>query len=177
MTSNAFVLPTSNAVSTLAPDIHPVRFELIHNALLAITEEMGANLRRIAYSSNITTRGDFSCAFFDRRLRIIAQAFTQPSHLGSLAHIVPPAVAAYGPEHLKPGDDIPINDPFLGGVHLNDFTLRCCERANAWGRRVWSGVEAANGSSRRRRRYGEDLHRARVTGLRGYPGPEHTDRG
>jgi N-methylhydantoinase B len=36
---------------------------------------------------------------------------------------VPRAVAAYGSEHLKPGDGILINDPFLGGVHLNDITL------------------------------------------------------
>src|SRR5437667_8663245 len=84
---------------------------------------MGATLRRAAYSTNIKTRGDFSCAFFDRELRTIAQAFAQPSHLGSLAHIVPRAVRTYGSERLAPGDGILINDPYLGGVHLNDITL------------------------------------------------------
>jgi hypothetical protein len=44
----------------LALEIDPVRFEVIRNALLAITEEMGATLRRAAYSTNIKTRGDFS---------------------------------------------------------------------------------------------------------------------
>jgi N-methylhydantoinase B len=107
----------------LAGDIDPVRFEVLRNALLAITEEMGATLRRAAYSTNIKTRGDFSCAFFDRELRTIAQAFAQPSHLGSLAHIVPQAILAYGVEHLLPGDGILLNDPYLGGVHLNDITL------------------------------------------------------
>jgi N-methylhydantoinase B len=107
----------------LAPDIDPVRFEVVRNALLAITEEMGATLRRAAYSTNIKTRGDFSCAFFDRDLRTIAQAFAQPSHLGSLAHIVPRAIRAYGADRLAPGDGILINDPYLGGVHLNDITL------------------------------------------------------
>jgi N-methylhydantoinase B len=107
----------------LAPDIDPVRFEVLRNALTAITEEMGATLRRAAYSTNIKTRGDFSCAFFDAELRTIAQAFAQPSHLGSLAHIVPRAVRAYGAERLAPGDGILINDPYLGGVHLNDITL------------------------------------------------------
>ena len=100
-----------------------MRCEVIRHALLAITEEMGATLRRAAYSTNIKTRGDFSCVFFDRQLRTIAQAFAQPSHLGSLAHIVPQATAAYGPERLKPGDGILINGPYLGGVHLNDITL------------------------------------------------------
>src|SRR5215470_16245461 len=107
----------------LAADVDPVRFEVIRNALLAITEEMGATLRRAAYSTNIKTRGDFSCAFFDRELRTIAQAFAQPSHLGSLAHIVPRAIRAYGADRLAPGDGILINDPYLGGVHLNDITL------------------------------------------------------
>jgi N-methylhydantoinase B len=109
--------------STLPASIDPVRFEVIRNALLAITEEMGATLRRAAYSTNIKTRGDFSCAFFDRELRTVAQAFAQPSHLGSLAHIVPHAVKAYGTDQLMPGDGILINDPYLGGVHLNDITL------------------------------------------------------
>jgi N-methylhydantoinase B len=115
--------PPSSPQRTLASDVDPVRFEVIRNALLAITEEMGATLRRAAYSTNIKTRGDFSCAFFDRGLRTIAQAFAQPSHLGSLAHIVPRAIRTYGPERLAPGDGILINDPYLGGVHLNDITL------------------------------------------------------
>jgi N-methylhydantoinase B len=114
---------TTASNRALAPDIDPVRFEVIRNALLAVTEEMGATLRRAAYSTNIKTRGDFSCAFFDRELRTVAQAFAQPSHLGSLAHIVPRAIRAYGAEHLAPGDGILINDPYLGGVHLNDITL------------------------------------------------------
>jgi N-methylhydantoinase B len=121
--AHASLQAASTSIGTLAPDIDPVRFEVIRNALLAITEEMGATLRRAAYSTNIKTRGDFSCAFFDRHLRTIAQAFAQPSHLGSLAHIVPCAIEAYGMENLRPGDGILINDPYLGGVHLNDITL------------------------------------------------------
>lgn len=123
MTANASLITAQSVNRAFAADIDPVRFEVIRNALLAITEEMGATLRRAAYSTNIKTRGDFSCAFFDRQLRTIAQAFAQPSHLGSLAHIVPSAIAAYGVENLRPGDGILINDPFLGGVHLNDITL------------------------------------------------------
>ena len=115
--------PAAPPQRALAADIDPVRFEVIRNALLAITEEMGATLRRAAYSTNIKTRGDFSCAFFDRELRTIAQAFAQPSHLGSLAHIVPRAIARLRCRTPAPGDGILINDPFLGGVHLNDITL------------------------------------------------------
>src|ERR671935_2584535 len=123
MPSHAVLPPPPHLGSAFPAGIDPVRFEVLRNALLAITEEMGATLRRAAYSTNIKTRGDFSCAFFNRQLRTIAQAFAQPSHLGSLAHIVPHAVKAYGAEQLMPGDGILINDPYLGGVHLNDITL------------------------------------------------------
>src|SRR5499425_2132404 len=123
MPSHAVLDTPPQAGSAFPAGIDPVRFEVIRNALLAITEEMGATLRRAAYSTNIKTRGDFSCAFFDRELRTIAQAFAQPSHLGSLAHIVPRAIGSYGADRLAPGDGILINDPYLGGVHLNDITL------------------------------------------------------
>jgi N-methylhydantoinase B len=105
------------------PGLDPIRFEVIRNALVAATEEMAATLRRSAYSTNIKTRADFSCAFFDRDLRAIAQAFTQPVHLGSLVELVPRAVRAYGVDRLQPGDMLVTNDPYGGGVHLNDITV------------------------------------------------------
>jgi N-methylhydantoinase B len=105
------------------PDLDPIRFEVIRNALVAATEEMAATLRRSAYSTNIKTRADFSCSFFDSDLRAVAQAFTQPVHLGSLVELVPRAVQAYGVDRLQPGDMLVTNDPYSGGVHLNDITL------------------------------------------------------
>lgn len=103
--------------------IDPIQFEVVRNALLEATEEMAVALKRSAYSTNIKTRTDFSCAFFDRDLRTVAQASGQPVHLGSLSEFVPRAVRAYGPTNLGPGDAILANDPYLGGVHLNDITL------------------------------------------------------
>src|SRR5947209_2457212 len=97
--------------------IDPVQFEVVRNALLEATEEMASALKRSAYSTNIKTRTDFSCAFFDRHLRTVAQASGQPVHLGSLAEFVPRVVRQYGPEKLGPGDGILANDPYLGGVH------------------------------------------------------------
>jgi N-methylhydantoinase B len=103
--------------------VDPVRFEVIKSALAAAIDEMGVALQRSAYSTNIKTRGDFSCMFFDRDLRAVAQAFTQPIHLGGLFHLVPTVIRDYGPEKLDPGDGLLVNDPFKGGVHLNDVTL------------------------------------------------------
>lgn len=101
----------------------PITFEVVRHALTEATEEMAVALRRSAYSTNIKTRADFSCAFFDRDLNVVAQAFCQAVHLGSLVHLVPIAVREYGPENLGPGDAILCNDPYLGGVHLNDISL------------------------------------------------------
>ena len=102
--------------------VDPVLLEVIRNALVEATEEMGVTLRRSAYSTNIKTRADFSCVFFDERLRCVAQGFAQPTHLGSMVEIVPRVVRAYR-RPLEPGDTIVSNHPFLGGVHLNDITV------------------------------------------------------
>jgi len=103
--------------------LDPISFEVIRNALVAATDEMVLTLRRSAYSTNIKTRSDFSCAFFDAKLRAVAQGFTQPVHLGSMVEQVPQAIRSYGPENLHAGDVIITNDPFPSGVHLNDVSL------------------------------------------------------
>ena len=99
----------------------PIKFEVIRNALVETTEEMSAALRRSAYSTNIKTRCDYSCAIFDREKRVLAQCFAQANHLGSMVRMVPLALRDYGVENLGPGDTIVMNDPYLGGVHLNDI--------------------------------------------------------
>ncbi|HZG34554.1 MAG TPA: hydantoinase B/oxoprolinase family protein [Gaiellaceae bacterium] len=101
----------------------PITFEVIRNALVAATDEMVIALRKSAYSTNIKTRSDFSCALFDADLRAVAQGFNQPVHLGSMVEQVPRAVLDYGPERLAEGDVLVTNEPFPSGVHLNDVTL------------------------------------------------------
>ena len=103
--------------------VDPISFEVIRNALVAATDEMVVALQRSAYSTNIKTRSDFSCAFFDAELRSVAQGFAQPVHLGSMTEQIPHAIRDYGPENLGPGDVIVTNDPYPSGVHLNDVSL------------------------------------------------------
>jgi N-methylhydantoinase B len=103
--------------------VDAIAFEVIRNALVAATDEMVLALKRSAYSTNIKTRSDFSCAFFDAQLRSVAQGFAQPVHLGSMVEQVPKAVLAYGGDGLAPGDVIVTNDPHPSGVHLNDVSL------------------------------------------------------
>ena len=114
------------------PDMDPVTFEVLRNALINITEEMALTIRRAAYSTNIKTRADFSCAFFDTKLRCIAQSFAQPAHLVSMATIAPAAIREWGPDALAEGDALLVNDPHRGASHLNDIT--CISPVFAGGR-------------------------------------------
>jgi N-methylhydantoinase B len=106
-----------------ANGIDPIQFEVVRSALTQVAEEMAAALRRSAYSTNVKTRQDFSCAFFDRDCRPISQAFSQPVHLGSFVELIPNSVKEYGAENLGPGDMLVVNNPFGGGSHLNDVTV------------------------------------------------------
>ena len=114
----------SDRTSDLTIDrIDPIQFEVVRSALTQVAEEMAAALRRSAYSTNVKTRQDFSCAFFDRDCRPISQAFSQPVHLGSFVELIPNSVKVYGAENLGPGDMLVVNNPFGGGSHLNDVTV------------------------------------------------------
>ena len=101
----------------------PILFEVIRNALVEATEEMSVSLQRTAYSTNIKTRLDYSCAFVDAQGRMVAQAFCQPAHLVTIGRIVPRAVREYGSGSLEPGDGLLVNDPHRQGSHLNDVFL------------------------------------------------------
>ena len=96
------------------------RQEVLRHRFAAIANEMSVALQRAAYSTNIKTRRDHSCAVVDPTGRIVAQSFSQPAHLGTLAHFVPRIIADYGAERLRPGDGLVCNDGHLGGIHLND---------------------------------------------------------
>ena len=62
----------------------PIAMEVFSNRLLSITEEMGTNLIRASFSTNIKERRDCSVGLFDVDGRLIAQAAHIPLHLGSL---------------------------------------------------------------------------------------------
>ncbi|MCA9266190.1 MAG: hydantoinase B/oxoprolinase family protein [Planctomycetales bacterium] len=101
----------------------PIQFEVLRSSFAAMADEMAAALRKAAFSTNIKTRADFSCALFDRQMRVIAQSFSQPIHLASMARLVPLALQKYGSERLGPGDVLATNDSHNGSMHLNDVCL------------------------------------------------------
>ncbi|RMD68832.1 MAG: 5-oxoprolinase, partial [Bacteroidetes bacterium] len=97
-----------------------VALELFSNRFTAIAEEMGAQLQRTAFSTNVKERLDFSCALLDPEARLLVNAPHIPVHLGSLgvcARLVLEALP------LQPGDVVITNHPKYGGSHLPDITL------------------------------------------------------
>jgi len=98
----------------------PVELEIFRELFHSIAEEMGASLRRSAFSPNIRERHDYSCAVFDRAAQVIAMGDHMPVHLGSMPMSVKAAIERL---NLGPGDVAMVNDPFAGGTHLPDITL------------------------------------------------------
>src|SRR5205814_4512242 len=100
--------------------IDAVELEVFKNIFHSIAEEMGAALRRTAFSPNIKERRDYSCAVFDAAGEVIAMGDHMPVHLGSMPMSVRAAIDAGG---MESGDVVMLNDPFRGGTHLPDITL------------------------------------------------------
>src|ERR1700719_1230261 len=98
----------------------PTRLEIFKNIFHSITEEMGAVLRRSAFSPNIKERRDYSCAVYDANGEVLAMGDHMPVHLGSMPASVAAARSALA---LEPGDIAVLNDPFAGGTHLPDLTM------------------------------------------------------
>jgi N-methylhydantoinase B len=98
----------------------PIELEIFKNLYHSIAEEMGAALRRTAFSPNIKERRDYSCAVFDAAGEVIAMGDHMPVHLGSMPMSVRAAIDAGA---MDPGDVVMLNDPFRGGTHLPDITL------------------------------------------------------
>ena len=96
--------------------------EVIKGALIYAAEEMGIALKKSAYSPNIKERMDHSCALFNHRRELVAQAEHIPVHLGSMALAVKLGLETYRGE-LGPGDMLLLNDPYISGTHLPDLTL------------------------------------------------------
>lgn len=97
-----------------------IELTLFSSRIEAVCDEMGAVLRRSAFSPNIRDRLDYSCAIFDAAGELCAQAAHIPVHLGSMAFAMREIVSSM---EWREGDLVIVNDPFMGGTHLPDVTM------------------------------------------------------
>ena len=96
-----------------------VDLEIFRNLFVSIADEMGAVLRKTAFSANIKERRDYSCAVYGPLGETIAMGDHMPVHLGAMPLSVEHALKEFD---LGPGDVAIVNDPFRGGTHLPDIT-------------------------------------------------------
>ena len=115
---------TSSSVwrGSRVPEIDQIEVEVLRNHLVSIVYEMGAVLRRTAYSPNIREREDCSCVLADTSGQIIAQAEHIPGHLGILTVGIPYLLEHFPPTVWEEGDVLMFNTP-EGGSHLPDIRI------------------------------------------------------
>src|SRR5207245_1438729 len=89
----------------------PAALQVLISQLTGVAEEMGAVLRRSAFSPNIKERADCSAALFTAEGELLVQAEHIPVHLGSMPASVLAAIDSVAGE-LTAGAQLALNDPF-----------------------------------------------------------------
>ena len=99
------------------------RLELIRESLVAVVNEMRANVIHSSYSSIIYEGHDFSCALVAGDGRLIAQGVDDnPIHNFAVPYSTVEVVRVFG-DDIHEGDIFLHNDPYSGGTHLNDVLM------------------------------------------------------
>ncbi len=121
---NCVIIPNKNKLFHIFPSVinlmNAISLSIFANRIDAICGEMGVTLQKSAFSPNIRDRLDYSCAIFDAKGELCAQAAHIPVHLGSMAFAMKDVVSVI---NWSVGDMIVLNDPYKGGTHLPDVTL------------------------------------------------------
>lgn len=102
--------------------IDPISLEVLSQGLISVVREMRATVMRTAKSVAIYEAKDFSCGLFAPDSQVVAQSEDIGSHVVPMPWTVQSAMAKFG-DDLEPGDIILVNDPYVGGTHLNDVTI------------------------------------------------------
>ncbi|MBU1666227.1 MAG: hydantoinase B/oxoprolinase family protein, partial [Gammaproteobacteria bacterium] len=100
MTTRGDLLLTALDIQSRRPDCSrpdPTWLTLFNRRFMSLAEDMGRTLQMTARSVNIRERLDFSCALFDARGDLIANAPHIPVHLGSMGDSVRAVLARFGP--------------------------------------------------------------------------------
>src|SRR5581483_6072724 len=107
-----------------AADADPITTELVRNGLNSAANQMKRVLIRTAFSPVIYEVLDFAVALYDREVRLLAQAPSLPTFMGTMSFCVEAAVEAVGGEEaLDPGDIILYNVPYGTGSHPQDAAV------------------------------------------------------
>ena len=111
----------ANQAPAAGTDADPVLLEVMSNLFMSVADQMGATLALTSWSVNIKERFDFSCAIFDAKGDLVANAPHVPVHLGSMSDSIK-TVMQQNP-NICDGDAYMLNSPYNGGTHLPDVTV------------------------------------------------------
>ena len=100
-----------------------VRLELIRESLVAVVNEMRANVIHSSYSSVLYEGHDFSCGLMTADGRQISQSLDDhPIHIFAVPYSTREVAEAFAGD-IHEGDIFLHNDPYTGGTHLNDILM------------------------------------------------------
>ena len=97
--------------------------EIVRNGVLAVTEEMKANLMRTAYNMIIYEALDFTVGLFTAEGETVSIGLGLPMFIRGMSETIKAKLKHFGRSGLEPGDILVTNDAYLTGSHLNHFTF------------------------------------------------------
>ncbi len=107
-----------------AAAVDPVTTQILRHSLNSVAMQMRQTIIRAAFSPVIFEMIDFSCAIYDRNVRLLAQAMSMPLFMGSLSFCIEAMLENIGGEgKLADGDVFVFNAPYGTGSHANDAAL------------------------------------------------------
>lgn len=103
----------------MSTSVDPITSEVIRGAIVAITDEMKANLLRTAYNQIIYEAQDFTVGLFDGEGSTLSIGLGLPMFIRGLSDAIKAKLNFYGIEGIAPGDILLTNDSYIMGSHLN----------------------------------------------------------
>ncbi|WP_256487825.1 hydantoinase B/oxoprolinase family protein [Haladaptatus sp. AB618] len=103
-------------------DLDPVTFEVLRSSFTNLVDRMAEQIQRTCYSFVIYNR-DFSNCLNDAEGNTVMQGSQDIAvHVGTL-HYTCKETLEYFEGDINPGDVYIVNDPYLGGTHINDVRI------------------------------------------------------
>jgi N-methylhydantoinase B len=103
-------------------DLDPVTFEVLRSSFRNLVDRMAEQIQRTCYSFVIYNR-DFSNCLNDAEGNTVMQGSKDIAvHVGTL-HYTCKETLEYFEGDIQPGDVYIVNDPYLGGTHINDVRI------------------------------------------------------
>ncbi|MBI2847709.1 MAG: hydantoinase B/oxoprolinase family protein [Chloroflexi bacterium] len=103
-------------------EIDPITLEVVRGSFNSTVAQMRATLVRTGYSPALALRYDYSCGLLSPAGEVIGMSEDFAGHVFAMSLGLVPSLKKFG-DQIYPGDVIAMNDPYVGGTHLNDVVF------------------------------------------------------